>query len=314
MMNNVLNALNSLRNQKAGEQKRIDVDSPLSVLFGVNKNGQLRLSFLSTLKPPKFESTKNIEIVQGPDPTATYWLNFDLLISGQENVFIAFCENIVDAIAYTTTEEQAFVALKKRYARWKSLFKKPAVAEIPKEVIQGVYGELYFLEKYMIPKFGVNHAIKAWAGAEGLSKDFSIGSMWYEVKTIGNKSPIVTISSFAQLDSENEGRLVINRIEQMSDEYNSNEDCIKKIFDLIRAQINDDAVESDFFEKMSLSGVTQSDKAMERKFSMHSMSFYKVDKAFPKLTRQNVVFQEICDAEYSLSVDALKKYEVNSDD
>lgn len=313
-MNNVLNVLNTLRNQNAGDQKRIDVDSPLSVLFGVNKNGQLRLSFLSTSKPPKFESTKNIEIIQGPDPTATYWLNFDLLISEQENVFIAFCENIVEAIAYTTTEEQSFIALKKRYARWKSLFKNPAIAEPPKEVVQGVYGELYFLEKYMIPKFGINRAIKAWAGSEGMSKDFSIDSMWYEIKTIGNKSPVVTISSFAQLDSENEGRLVINRIEQMSDEYSSNDDCIKKLFDLIRAQINDDSVESDFFEKMSLSGVTQSDKAMERKFSMHSTYFYKVDEAFPRLTRRNVAFQEICDAKYSLSVDALKKYEVNSDD
>jgi len=313
-MNDVLNILNNLRAQNHGEQKRINIDSSLPVYFGLNRNGQLRLSFLSVSKPPKFESTKNIGITQGEDSTRTNWLNFDLIISGQENVFISFCENIIESILYTTTEEQAFIALRKQYAKWKALFKKNIEGEISKEVVQGLYGELYFLKKFMIPKYGINRSIRAWSGTEGTSKDFAIDEMWYEVKTIGNKSPIVKINSIAQLESANDGILVINRVEQMADEYNSDEDSIKRLFNVIRSQIEDEIVENDFFEKISESGVTISDKAMEMKFSVHSTSFYKVDDRFPKLTRKNVPFQEICDVQYTLSVESLKPYEVEFND
>lgn len=314
MKTDIFNILNNLRNQNYGELKRINTNSKLAACFGLNKNGQLRLSFLSSLKPPKFEATKNIGIAQGTDAANTNWLNFDLLVQGQENVFLSFCENLVESISYTNTEEQAFSALKKQYAKWKALFKKNSDGDIPKDVVQGLYGELYFLKNFMSPKYGVNRAVRAWSGAEGTSKDFAIDEIWYEVKTIGNKTPVAKINSLAQLESDHEGRLVINRIEQMADEYSSDDDCIKKIFDSIREKIDDETVENDFFEKISETGVAANDKAMEMKFSVHSTTFYKVDDVFPKLTRGNVPFQEICDVQYALSVDSLKPYEVAFDD
>ena len=93
MKTDIFNILNNLRNQNYGELKRINTNSMLSACFGLNKSGQLRLSFLSSSKPPKFEATKNIGIVQGVDAANTNWLNFDLLVQGQENVFLSFCEN-----------------------------------------------------------------------------------------------------------------------------------------------------------------------------------------------------------------------------
>lgn len=68
-------------------QKKFNVNSPLAVYFGYN-NSQLRLSFLSTTKPPKLEPTKYINIVQGPDKTGAFWLCFDVLLPDQENVVV----------------------------------------------------------------------------------------------------------------------------------------------------------------------------------------------------------------------------------
>ena len=313
-MFSIYQLLTDLKKQKKGEQKRFDVDSPLPIYFGFNNNGQLRLSFLSTTCPPKLEPTNNINIVQGADETGAFWLCFDVLLTDQENVFAAFCENIVESVSYTLTEEQAFLAIHRQYAKWKALFKKSTKADLSLDEIQGLYGELFFLQRFMITKYGIEKAIKAWSGIEGTSKDFSINSKWYEIKTIGALSPTVKISSISQLDSEFEGLLVINRAEKMSDEFDGPDCSIKKIFHSISDKIEDEQLETIFSEKIASKGVFSSDKALNTKFAIQSTSFFKVDDQFPRLTRKNIFFPEINDVEYSLSVESLKKYEVSIND
>ena len=60
-------------------------------------------------------------------------------------------------------------------------------------MIQGLFGEMYFLKNYMIPKFGINSAIFSWSGPEQTSKDFSLENNWFEIKTISAKSSLVKI-------------------------------------------------------------------------------------------------------------------------
>lgn len=306
--------LAELKEQKNGEQKKFNVNSPLAVYFGYNNNGQLRLSFLSTTKPPKLEPTKYINIVQGPDKTGAFWLCFDVLLPDQENVFVAFCENIVDSISYTITEEQAYLAIRRQYAKWKTLFRNSSGLILSKEYVQGLFGEMFFLSRYMIEKYGVERAVKSWSGVDGTSKDFSIGTSWYELKTIGAKSPIVQISSILQLDSDNEGFLVINKVETMSDEYDGVDCCVKSLFNSILNQIKDEELEMIFMEKIASTNIFSSEKAVNMKFMVLTTSFYKVSDDFPRLTRSNIVFSEINDVQYSLSVESLKKYEVNLND
>lgn len=313
-MISTLQLLAELKEQKNGEQKKFNVNSPLAVYFGYNNSGQLRLSFLSTTKPPKLEPTKYINIVQGPDKTGSFWLCFDVLLPDQENVFAAFCENIVSSISYTVTEEQAYLAIRRQYAKWKALFRNSSGVIFSKEYIQGFFGELFFLSRFMIGKYGVERAIKSWSGVDGTSKDFSIDANWYELKTIGAKSPVVQISSISQLDSDNEGFLVINKVETMSDEYDGADCCIKSLFNSISDQIKDEELETIFGEKMASTNIFSNDKAVNMKFAVQSTTFYKVDDDFPRLTRKNVGFSEINDVQYSLSVESLKKYEMNLND
>lgn len=313
LMNKTINLFNGrdlINRVSAGEQNRLDVDSSLSIYFGLNDRGFMRLSFLSIQKPPKLESTKNIEIHQGPDKTKIFWTNFDLVVSDQQNVFLSFCDNLVQSVAYTSTEDQAFSALRKQYAKWKSLFKILKDDAVPRELIQGIYGELFFLKNYMIPKYGVERSVKSWSGADITSKDFSIDTLWFEIKTIGTKSTSVKISSLTQLSSNYNGFLVINKVEKMADEYKGKDCCIEELFNDIRSQINDDNLESSFFEKLSGLGISLSDKAMKMKFSVKSTSHYLVDQTFPRLTEKNIPFSEIVNAEYSLDVESLKKHEV----
>lgn len=296
-----------------GEQKRLNVESSLSIYFGLDVDGHYRLSFVSTKKAPCLESTKNIRISQGQDKTKVYWLNFDLLAIEQQSVFFSFCENLVSSVLFTIAEEDAFYSMKKQYSKWKALFRNEIVTEVSREVIQGVFGELFFLKNYMIPTYGVEKAVNAWSGTERTSKDFSIESMWYEVKTIGAKSPTITITSLTQLDSNYEGRLAVCRVELMSEESRMKCLCIKDLFDEINSLFENELLEGLFFEKLANTGVVLSDKAMNMRFLVRSLVQYKVDTCFPKLTERNLPYAEICDVEYKLSLKAIKNFEVTND-
>ena len=298
----------SLLQQPNGEQKRLDIESSISIYFGYSQEGFIRLSFLSTIKPFKVESTANLLVSYNDDPTGTFWSHFDLVERNQEIVFLSFVNNLIESAAYCITEEQALRAIKQRFITWKTLFKKNVVTSLPNTIVQGVYGELLFLYNYMIPHYGVEHSIMAWAGPEGKSKDFAIDDCWFEIKTIGANTSKVHISSLSQLSSEYPGKLVVIKVEALADQYDGDSSCIADLFEKIKDKIKSEAVENVFYSKLALTGVMQSSEAMNLKFKQKEEYHYIVDEAFPKITEKTKPYHEICDVEYDLSLHALDKY------
>ncbi len=297
----------SLKNQSPGEQKKIEIASSLSVYFGYSRDGFMRLSFLSTTQPPRLESTISLEITQGKEADGMFWTCFDLLKPEARTVFFAFCENMIESVTGSLSESKALSLLKKRYAIWKTMFKNHTAKALPREVLQGVYGELYFLHNYMLGRFDSKTAIMAWGGPDATSKDFAVDTEWFEIKTIGANATTVTISSLAQLDSEHDGHLVVLRVEGMPDSYDADDACIGKLIKSIMLSINDETLESIFLSKLSSLGIDLSDENINLKFDVKSQAFYFVDRSFPRLCRAQLA-TEITDVCYSLAVPALHQY------
>ena len=289
-------------------QKKIAVNSSLGVYFGNSDDGYLRLSFLSKSNAPHLESTKYLRITQGEEAHGIFWTCFDLLNQNTKEVFYAFCEDMVDSISGIFNETNALNTLKKRYISWKSMFKGNLSAQVSKELLQGLYGELYFLKNYMLSKYGVTTAINSWSGPDSKSKDFSVNQEWYEIKTVGTNAVLAHISSLSQLSSPYEGHLVIIRTESMSPEFDNGESCIKDLFTYILSQINDETVEGTFLNKINSYGVDLSDSCFTEKFCVKSFSRYLVDEQFPKISEKDVLYSEICDVNYSLVINSLHQY------
>lgn len=297
-----------LSKEAAGHQRRMSVNSALGVFFGVSQEGYLRVSFISTIQAPKLESTKTIRISQGFESATVYWTCFDLVLPEARNVFFTFCNNLIETINGILDEKKALELLKRRYITWKTMFKKDSGSKASREVIQGLYGELYYLHKYMIPKYGVDRSIQSWSGPDAKSKDFSIDNEWYEIKTIGANAPKVHISSLAQLSSTTPGHLVVIRAEAMSEAFNTGESCIGDLLKKVLAQITSEATEAFFLSKISSFGLDITDEAVLAQFDIKSVDTYKVDDSFPRLKEDDVKYEEMCDIEYSLIVASLKKY------
>lgn len=307
--NNFEIMFSSLEKEIFNNQKKVMNDSTIKVYYGITKDGFARLSFLSSLKPPKIDSTKMLRVIQGEEGEGNYWTCFDLLNHEFEKIFYMFCDDITNSIQGLESELKELNTIKDRFSIWKIMFKKVS-SSLSSEKEQGLFGELYFLDKYMIPKYGVDNSINAWAGPLGYNKDFSIDNTWYEVKTTSVNSTCVKISSLSQLSSDISGNLSIVRIEKMSEEYNNGICSISDVFDDILNQINDGELQEKFISKVLEYGFNPETDFQKNKFNISNITIYKVENEFPRLTEKDIKFQEINNVTYEIIIKTIEKYKV----
>ncbi len=287
-------------------QKKIHAKCALGIYYGVTTEGYLRLAFMSTIQPGNISSTKYIRVTQGKESDEVYWTCFDLINGLTKKVYYTFCEDIASAALNATTESEALKEVENRYYAWKSMFKNKRV--MSPESIQGLYGELTFLYKNLIPQFGASSAVEAWGGPDGNSKDFSIGNEWYEIKTTLTSANTIKISSIAQLSAKDPGRLVVCFVEKMASEF---EDGMATIFDLVELillQIETNEVKELFINKLMKYGFDIEDNENKEKFKFSHFNIYKVDDKFPRLREEDIIYPEIIQVSYQLDVHAIDKY------
>ena len=299
---------NSLTNELSDNQKKLNVHSVIGVYYGLSEEGNYRIAFLSSIAAPKIESTKMLRVIQGEESFNAYWTCFDLLQPEAKKVFFTFCANLIEAITDIYDEQKALQALKKRYITWKTMFKRELSGKVSKEVLQGLYGELYFMKKYMFDKYGAAVAVQSWSGPDSKSKDYAVDTEWFEIKTVGANTPTVRISPLTQLSSDYDGHLVVLKVEGMSDQFSNGESSVGELFGGILSQINDETIEGIFLSKLSAFGFDSSDESFMAKFDVKSMTSYKVNENFPRLTEADINRVEICDVCYSLIINSLKDY------
>ena len=293
---------------QSNKQKKIPVASALEVFYGFSTDGHMRLSFLSKANAPKLESTKVLRVSQGEESSGVYWTCFDLMQDDAKSVYYTFCEDLVSAVTDVNVEATALNALKKRFITWKSMFKQVQIVDVSREVIQGLYGELYFLKNYMLEHYSPNEAIGAWAGADSKSKDYSIKDEWFEIKTIGANTNTVHISSLSQLASPAPGHLVVIKTESMSQKFAGENSSINMLLKNILLKVLDEITEEQLLNKIRSVVGNITDKVLNAKFSVKGIDFYLVDDRFPRLQKANIPYAEIEDIQYSLNINMLEKY------
>lgn len=309
MTNSMINfeeKFNELQDEFSGKQKKILVNSALKVYYGITKDGYLRISFMSTIKPLNLESTKDLKISLGQESEDVYWICFDLLNPNASKVFYSFCEDLVEAVTNKFDETEALVELKNRYYAWKMMFKNKK--QMSSESNQGLYGELYFMDKYMLERYNAIDVIKAWVGPNKFSKDFSINDDWFEVKTISSSSSTIKISSISQLSSLTPGNLVVVKVDRMSDKYEDGYSDIYDLFQSIMFKIADNETKEVFIEKLIKYGFDFENNSNMEKYKFMNISFYSVDDAFPRLKESDIKYQEIGKITYELILNTLDKY------
>ncbi len=281
---------------------------PIGVYYGISEDSHLRLAFLTENPPILIDSTAHLKVSQWAEGFNVYWTSFDLLTQSAKNVFIVLCDNLIKAAVDCRSEEIAMTAVKNRFATWKKLFKNTS-SGMTEELYKGLFGELYFLKSWMLEHYTADIAVNSWGGPDKTAKDYSVGTAWFEVKTVSTNAETVKISSLTQLDSEFSGKLVLVKTEKMSKEYDDGECSVEHLISYILGKVNDEAVKDSFVEKITQYGY-DFENADENfsKYRVSKMNFYLVDDKFPRITAEEVPHCEIARVQYELSISAIDKY------
>lgn len=306
---NFEDSFNELDKEIKNIQKKIAIDSVVKVFYGISSKGYERLSFLTTIEPPKIDSTKMIQVVQGQEGENVYWTCFDLLDQEYRKLFYIFCDDLLNTIIECNSEFEAMLMIKNRFYNWKLMFKK-LVDHMPDEKEMGLYGELYFLKNYMIDKYGVDKSVESWGGPDSYSKDFSIDKTWYELKTTGSNSNKVRISSLSQLSSDLDGYLCIIKLEKMTSAYNAPDSNVLDLFKEILSLIKSNDIQEQFVRKVVDYGFNPVEESKMNSYSLKDFSIYLVNDNFPRILEKDIKYQEIGNVAYELILKAIEKYKV----
>ena len=188
------------------------------------------------------------------------------------------------------------------------MFQNISSKELSEEKEQGLYGELYFLYKYMIPKYGVDVAVSSWAGPHKFNKDFSVDETWYELKTSSVNATTVEIRSINQLDSDKIGYLSVVKVEKMSPEYKGKLSSIFELIQVIMNEISSISIQDDFLNKLIESGVGPENNFGSRRYDMKNIILYEVSKDFPRLTKTTINFNEIENVTYTINLSGIERF------
>ena len=198
--------------------RRVDTNLPWDFFWarGVDGSVLLTLSHATGSAPTThLPRLRDIEVtLSPPDGSDTQLLAFQLLDPNQRDIFQTLCRDIISAAARAESEAGAVSAALMRTWRWHHLLRGGHHTLLSPEEQKGLLGELFVLERLLLPRMDATSAVTAWRGPLGAPKDFDIARVAIEAKTRrGGATPSLSITSESQLDEGGVDSLFLHVVE-----------------------------------------------------------------------------------------------------
>lgn len=256
----------------------------LCVYVAINHSTDVNISNFSNLQEIQ------VDLFASPNELNKNILIFKLLNFEHEDIFAVLCEDLIASISEETNEKIIIREVLNRFEKWKSLFNKIGLQGLKPEAQRGLFGELYFLRKFLRTTNNFLSIVNTWTGIEKQIRDFQSGSWAVEVKTTqGNNHQKVQISSERQLDTTNLDDLFLYHI-SLEQQQNSGEtlnDIVDSVMDILRSEI---IALNKFKSKIYEFGYFDLQRNLYETVGYHIRQdeFYKVEKDFPRIEENNL--------------------------
>jgi len=282
------NAKNVFDQIKPDYKIRADGAHPLDLFLGKTDDGRPFIELIGSFTPIMITSTSAIIVKQGEYINKKNSIRFILGTKELVTYFYRFVEDFVISSFEINDPKTGYSFLVNRFQCWKKAFGKSEGLSVASE--QGLIGELLFLSNFAIKKYGEEAAIEGWSGSEKTAKDFSFPDNWYEIKTVSCQSPLVTISSFEQLDSPLEGFLVVFLLEKGSSMCKGiNLYSLVNEIDHNLVHLNSKlSFRNKLLDAGYCYGNSDNDRYTSPIFYKKETMFYKIDNRFPVIKRDDV--------------------------
>ena len=284
--------------------RRVDATLPWDFFWARGVDGRVLLTLRhSTGSAPttQLPRLRDIEVtLSPPDESDT-----QLLASNQRDIFQTLCLDIISTAAQAESEAEAVSTALMRTWRWHHLLRGGRGTLLSPEEQKGLLGELFVLERLLLPRMDASSAVTAWRGPLGAPKDFEIARVAIEAKARrGGATPSISITSESQLDEGGVDSLFLHVVELDEAPTDATDGVtLHDVAERIRGRLLSlDPGSSGILEtRLSASGYREEDDYSGHRWLEGATRIYLVTGNFPRIT-SGEIRSGVSNVRYSVSL------------
>jgi hypothetical protein len=288
--------------------RRVDPEARWNFFWGRDVDGRclLVLRHLPASTPGgRLPRLKGMDVRQSGSETdperALVWRLND---GAHRDIFYRLCVDIMESAAELTVEKEAIDVALARTWRWHNLLRGGRDGRLSPDEQKGLLGELFVLERHLLPALSLSDAVAAWQGPLGAPKDFEIGRISIEAKARrGAAKPFVTISSEHQLDTSGSDAVFLFVVELARAPAGTRASftLTDVVTGLSRKLDPEGEALTAFEDRLQAAGYSRTDDYSEFIWVEGASRFYRVSEDFPRVTADGLP-SGISDLRYALSL------------
>ncbi len=277
-------------NLEAGKGfKRIDENHPLDFYIGTDIHGEWVLLLLIDKNVSVPTQSQAIQVFCRQRQDKRWALTFKLLRSDLGQLFSHLCKDLVESSRHIQDKSEAAEIVLVRFARWQRLLKSGHTGLLDESVQLGLLGELLFLQRFALQKYGSIIAIGGWVGPLDAEQDFRYPDNLFEVKTVGSEVLKVMISSAEQLDDADRPIQLVVMVLDHADRNDDGALCLSGVIENMRKELQHDAQSLSLFNDRLMSvGYYDREEYGIRFYQLNNIRRFTVCKDFPRIIRSQL--------------------------
>ena len=295
--------------------RRVDADLPWDFFWARGADGGVLLTLhhaTESAPATRLPRLRDIAVTLGPpNESNTQILAFKLLDQSQQDIFRTLCRDIVSGAAKAASEAEAVSVSLMRTWRWHHLLRGGRGPLLSPEEQKGLLGELFVLERLLLPCINAFSAARAWRGPLGSPKDFEVARVAIESKARrGGATPFISITSESQLDESGVDLLFLHVVEL--DEAPEDASCavtVNEVAERIRTYFYslDPSACGEYELRLSAAGYRPEDDYSEYHWLEGQSRIYLVSDSFPRIASDEIR-SGVSHVRYSVSLDACEPF------
>ena len=285
---------------------RVDGVHPLD--WRVNKDGpRSAIVLVSDEEPESLESTDGIAVRKWKGSGGKWHLAFVLDNGSYQKMFDSFCDDLIESSRDTSPEKATGFAAR-RYEHWMMMFRVNRQF-LNEQTIQGLLGELIALEDVMFGRYGEETSLESWMNRKRGNQDFIQADRWYEIKTILDGRHELKITSFEQLDRDDDGHIIVVTLRR-SNRVSTKHITLNSMYHEILGKLAEPRAEKILSDTIAFVGFEEDPYYDDICFEKVRIVEYDVREGFPRIRRSRLHVPGVINGTYDIDLDSLEEYEV----
>lgn len=286
----------------------VRVDGVHPIDWRINAGDPKRILVLvSDAEPASEESTDGIEVRKWCGSNGSWHLAFVLGDMSYQRMFDSFCDDMIESSRCIRPEKASEFATR-RYEHWMRMFRvnKQFLGE---QAIEGLLGELIALKDIMFGRYGVESSLDSWMNKKRGKQDFIQVDFWYEIKTTLEGRHGLTITSFEQLDRDDEGHMIVVTLRRSS-RQSPKSITLNSVSAEIEQKLDSPSARKMFADTIAFAGYDADPYYDDQCFEVVNLAEYEVREGFPRLRGSKMNIPGVINGTYDIDLGSLTEYEV----